>query len=127
MDKDSSTDAGEPALFAGAAWFDPIAARSEERSVGKEWRYRRDWSSDVCSSDLHSHPRITTPAGCRRGCGGKRGRRSLRLVQRAMTGVGAPAETTPWTRIAALTRASPRCSPGRLGSTRSKPDRKSVV
>src|ERR1035437_33099 len=28
------------------------AARSEERRVGKECRYRRDWSSDVCSSDL---------------------------------------------------------------------------
>src|SRR5947209_5143828 len=27
-------------------------ARSEERRVGKEWRYWRDWSSDVCSSDL---------------------------------------------------------------------------
>ena len=39
--------------------------------------------------------------GCRRGCGGKSGWRSLRLVQRARTGVGAPAETTPWTRIAA--------------------------
>src|ERR1035437_3608270 len=26
--------------------------RSEERRVGKECRYRRDWSSDVCSSDL---------------------------------------------------------------------------
>src|SRR5947209_4852205 len=28
--------------------------RSEERRVGKEWRYWRDWSSDVCSSDLVS-------------------------------------------------------------------------
>src|SRR5947209_3835780 len=26
--------------------------RSEERRVGKEGRYWRDWSSDVCSSDL---------------------------------------------------------------------------
>src|SRR5947209_498593 len=26
--------------------------RSEERRVGKEERYWRDWSSDVCSSDL---------------------------------------------------------------------------
>src|SRR5947209_3125369 len=26
--------------------------RSEERRVGKEVRYWRDWSSDVCSSDL---------------------------------------------------------------------------
>src|ERR1035437_7718030 len=26
--------------------------RSEERRVGKESRYRCDWSSDVCSSDL---------------------------------------------------------------------------
>src|SRR5947209_1922024 len=29
-----------------------IWSRSEERRVGKEWRYWRDWSSDVCSSDL---------------------------------------------------------------------------
>src|SRR5438046_294217 len=27
--------------------------RSEERRVGKEWRLVSDWSSDVCSSDLH--------------------------------------------------------------------------
>src|SRR5690606_1577453 len=26
--------------------------RSEERRVGKECRFSRDWSSDVCSSDL---------------------------------------------------------------------------
>src|SRR6266496_2587378 len=30
-----------------------IDARSEERRVGKECRSLRDWSSDVCSSDLH--------------------------------------------------------------------------
>src|ERR1035437_5754838 len=30
------------------------ANRSEERRVGKEGRYWRDWSSDVCSSDLYS-------------------------------------------------------------------------
>src|ERR1044072_5423503 len=30
-----------------------IDKRSEERRVGKECRYRCDWSSDVCSSDLH--------------------------------------------------------------------------
>src|ERR1035437_204527 len=28
------------------------ADRSQERRVGKEGRYWRDWSSDVCSSDL---------------------------------------------------------------------------
>src|ERR1035437_9716356 len=28
--------------------------RSEERRVGKECRSRRDWSSDVCSSDLRA-------------------------------------------------------------------------
>src|ERR1035437_9239947 len=32
-------------------WF-PAVSRSEERRVGKESRYWRDWSSDVCSSDL---------------------------------------------------------------------------
>src|SRR5215204_3612333 len=29
------------------------ACSSEERRVGKECRSRCDWSSDVCSSDLH--------------------------------------------------------------------------
>src|SRR5947209_4894459 len=29
-----------------------LDSRSEERRVGKECRYWRDWSSDVCSSDL---------------------------------------------------------------------------
>src|SRR5947209_1792606 len=29
-----------------------VKPRSEERRVGKECRYWRDWSSDVCSSDL---------------------------------------------------------------------------
>src|ERR1043166_2125360 len=45
-----------------------ICPRSEERRVGKEWRSRwateipkRDWSSDVCSSDLYlSFPRLRT-------------------------------------------------------------------
>src|ERR1035437_2684025 len=31
--------------------------RSEERRVGTECRYWRDWSSDVCSSDLIAYPR----------------------------------------------------------------------
>src|ERR1044072_5574291 len=31
-----------------------VPMRSEERRVGKEWRYRWDWRSDVCSSDLSS-------------------------------------------------------------------------
>src|ERR1035437_8419521 len=31
---------------------DTTNMRSEERRVGKEGRYWRDWSSDVCSSDL---------------------------------------------------------------------------
>src|SRR5437868_2910882 len=30
--------------------------RSEERRVGKERRSKRDWSSDVCSSDLPKLP-----------------------------------------------------------------------
>src|SRR5947209_6954803 len=32
--------------------------RSEERRVGKECRYWRDWSSDVCSSDLNSSAKL---------------------------------------------------------------------
>src|SRR3712207_91850 len=35
----------------------PVSIRSEERRVGEECRYWRDWSSDVCSSDLSSAPR----------------------------------------------------------------------
>src|SRR5207249_2173659 len=37
--------------------------RSEERRVGKECRYtrsKRDWSSDVCSSDLRPSPHSPT-------------------------------------------------------------------
>src|ERR1044072_6871462 len=33
--------------------------RSEERRVGKECRYRCDWSSDVCSSDLPCDTQLT--------------------------------------------------------------------
>jgi len=36
-------------------------ARSEERRVGKECRSRRDWSSDVCSSDLRNNARAISP------------------------------------------------------------------
>src|SRR6476620_3176222 len=32
--------------------FLPARLRAEERRVGNECRYRCDWSSDVCSSDL---------------------------------------------------------------------------
>src|SRR3712207_5332119 len=47
------TDAAGPYRPAiKAARKDGLLARSEERRVGKEWRYWRDWSSDVCSSDL---------------------------------------------------------------------------
>src|SRR3712207_3340025 len=31
---------------------EPARPRSEKRRVGEKWRYWRDWSSDVCSSDL---------------------------------------------------------------------------
>src|SRR5699024_1423313 len=43
--------------------------RSEERRVGKEWRSKRDWSSDVCSSDLKFTWRRTLhyPRPCRSG------------------------------------------------------------
>src|ERR1035437_6305994 len=41
--------------------------RSEERRVGKEGRYWRDWSSDVCSSDLHAPRR---PGHAPRDAGG---------------------------------------------------------
>src|ERR1044072_1062706 len=49
--------------------------RSEERRVGKEWIYQCDWSSDVCSSDLHrgrgerQHP---APHDCPGGSPGDR-------------------------------------------------------
>src|SRR3712207_750257 len=41
--------------------------RSEERRVGEEWRYWRDWSSDVCSSDLPEMI-VDEPAHARRPC-----------------------------------------------------------
>ncbi len=34
MGKDSNTEAGEPALFAGEAWFDPLEAGLRERIRG---------------------------------------------------------------------------------------------
>src|ERR1035437_7384970 len=37
----------------GEPWARKVVSRSEERRVGKECRYWRDWSSDVSSSDLH--------------------------------------------------------------------------
>src|SRR5947207_160466 len=49
-------------------WADLLVAerssrRSEERRVGKECRSLCDWSSDVCSSDLHRRLRRRAPAG----------------------------------------------------------------
>src|SRR5947209_555684 len=47
--------AGTPIIFKmRAARSVSLRFRSEERRVGKECRYWRDWSSDVCSSDLVS-------------------------------------------------------------------------
>src|SRR5947209_5294725 len=40
--------------------YDISVSRSEERRVGKEWRYWRDWSSDVCSSDLSQRFKAST-------------------------------------------------------------------
>src|SRR5476649_909693 len=40
------------ALSASVTAASSRSRRSEERRVGKEWRSRCDWSSDVCSSDL---------------------------------------------------------------------------
>src|SRR5260221_50460 len=39
--------------FARSRRLNLYKKRSEERRVGKECRSRWDWSSDVCSSDLH--------------------------------------------------------------------------
>src|ERR1035437_162320 len=36
-----------------------MPVRSEERRVGEEGRYWRDWSSDVCSSDLLARSRLS--------------------------------------------------------------------
>src|SRR5882672_6279004 len=41
------------ASFSSSSATSPIL-RSEERRVGKECRSLCDWSSDVCSSDLHA-------------------------------------------------------------------------
>src|SRR5438034_373357 len=53
------------------------APRSEERRVGKEWRSLCDWSSDVCSSDLHDPARAVG-----RGPRGAGRRREHRLLGR---------------------------------------------
>src|ERR1044072_1983919 len=42
--------------------YQSVRRRSEERRIGKECRYRCDWSSDVCSSDLHGAKRSAQPA-----------------------------------------------------------------
>src|SRR3712207_694355 len=42
----------EGGAVSGGAAEEAREERSEERRVGKEGRYWRDWSSDVCSSDL---------------------------------------------------------------------------
>src|ERR1035437_5615339 len=46
--------AAQAAILAGLGGYHVTnhVGRSEERRVGKECRSRRDWSSDVCSSDL---------------------------------------------------------------------------
>src|SRR3712207_4114524 len=44
----SSPRPGVTSACASGPRFSP-STRSEERRVGKEWRYWRDWSSDVCS------------------------------------------------------------------------------
>src|SRR3712207_3366310 len=51
---------------AAGDWLGSQVFSSEERRVGKEGRYRRDWSSDVCSSDLSSG-RPWIPATARPG------------------------------------------------------------
>src|SRR5262252_5000877 len=52
--------------------------RSEERRVGKECRSLCDWSSDVCSSDLHERRRAR-----RRGAWRRRRRKHHRRPSRA--------------------------------------------
>src|ERR1035437_5474566 len=64
--------------------------RSEERRVGKEGRYRRDWSSDVCSSDLGDLRRAALELMGPRDGKRLRGRRvrvdRIRLSRRAQIG-----------------------------------------
>src|ERR1035437_801458 len=64
--------------------------RSEERRVGKEGRYWRDWSSDVCSSDLDGllHAGGEDGAGARDIRGRKRLARNQHGVQRAEAQIG---------------------------------------
>src|SRR4051794_17395622 len=65
-------------------------------------------------SELHCR------SGCRREGGGIGWWRSLRFVATSQSGVGAPAETTPWHRIARRLRTARGCSRDKPGSTRSK-------
>src|SRR3712207_253416 len=59
-----------PVYAAGEAPVPRADRRSEERRGGEEGRYWRDWSSDVCSSDLATirwrSPRCSRPRGRRR-------------------------------------------------------------
>src|SRR3712207_4528151 len=62
----------------------PPLSQSEERRGGKEWRYWRDWSSDVCSSDLyatHVESKTRSPACTVGGC-----RATVDRSQRAQPG-----------------------------------------
>ena len=50
MDEDSTTAAGEPALFAGAAWFDPIEAGLRGRIRG--------FIEELVEQELTAHPSV---------------------------------------------------------------------
>src|SRR5882672_6577571 len=71
----SASDADRKAFFDGL--------RSEERRVGKECRSLCDWSSDVCSSDLHGESQPGGAETARR----RHGRRAQLGIGRGPQGV----------------------------------------
>ena len=67
MDKDSSTDAGEPALFAGAAWFDPIEAGLRGRIRGFiEGKRQPSYAACRFAPKFQGSSSARRPAGCPR-------------------------------------------------------------
>src|SRR5690606_31834200 len=77
-------------------------------------RFSRDWSSDVCSSDLALEPRARPLRLHRAGLGRVQGRDlRLRAVQRAAAGAAAPRARRR--RLGARGRAGPRREAGATG------------
>src|ERR1035437_6403716 len=94
---------GAVAFAAGGGTCASTLPRSEERRVGQEGRYWRDWSSDVCSSDLgsvhHMAGRGAHDGDHLAGRGGVRGGRGDMRVHVAYRGRDALGQPGPGCRL----------------------------